>query len=309
MIRNLKLVHGAVSKKELVPVLTHFCVYAGRVQGSNGKFYIDAPVPELEGHEMTVNAKRFLAALDAAGDNVKLKVGEGSITVSSGRFRAKVPTTAELFPRADAPNGDAVPCDGLVAALRRLTPFIGEDATRDWARGVLLRGGKAYATNNVVLAAADAPDLGTDIIIPAELVDELIRIGDDPDVMLLDGSSVGFYWGDAWLRGKLLAGEWPNVDEMIAMAEGDLPELPEGLADSVVQVKPFANDLFPSVKFTDDGLESDGATVEGYDLPHKMYHLPSILAVLGQATHADFSQCPSPWSGEGILGLLIEARP
>ena len=106
MIETLNIVKGAVANKAIVPVLTHFHIYDGRVQGSNGKLCIDAPLPELSALELTVPAVKFMQAVKACKGTPKLNVTPtGRLSVSSSTFRALLPLLpAESFPRS-RPDG------------------------------------------------------------------------------------------------------------------------------------------------------------------------------------------------------------
>jgi len=306
MFEALKFVQGAVSEKDLVPVLTHFHIKDGEVQGSNGRLTISAPVEAVG--DVIVPAALMIKALDAC-KAPEVKITEKSVMVKDGKFSARLPKSNDVFPVATKPVGETLPVSGLVETLRKLRPFVGDDATRLWACGVLFRGGYAYATNNVTIAEANAPAFEREMVLPTPVIDELLRIKVEPDHMVMDETTIGFYWGDRWLKAKVLTGEWPPVQDMIN--RDDLPEIPKGLADAVSRIAPFCDDKkFPVIEMTETGIRTqDGlmqAEVGGYEFAEVKYHAEALALILKTAKLADFSQSPAPWSGNNLRGLISQ---
>src|SRR5699024_6359954 len=104
---------------------------------------------------------------------------------------------------------------GLLEALQTLAPYIAEDASRPWAKGILIRDGKAYATNNVIIAEYDlGASFPTAVNIPEKAVKELLRIKEAPTTVWLAESSATFFYSEGlWLRAQLLTPEWPDIDQ------------------------------------------------------------------------------------------------
>jgi len=311
MLNTLRLVQGAVSEKDMVPVLSHFHIYDGRIQGTNGRLTIDAPIDTPKELTLTVPAARFIKAIDACRKEPVLIEEDHKLLIKAGRFKAMLPLSTDEFPIGGEPSGEEKPCDGLTAILRRLRPFVGDDATRLWACGILIRGGRAYATNNIILASCPAPKFTTDMVLPVQLIDELIRINDEPDMMLIDGSKVGFRWGKAWLAGKTLADEWPPVEDMLP----DAPEedIPQDLLDAVKRIMPFCpNPKFPVIQFGADGISTEdgdmSAEIAEWEFPEMKFHGEQLQLVLKVAKQMDLTKSPAPWAAAGITGLLSSPR-
>lgn len=322
MIEVLKKVRGAVSSKDLVPVLTHFLIQDGRLQGSNGRITLDAPCPDLSDLAAAVPAERFLRAIDACNGEPKLTLGEGCVIVQRSRFRAKLPTlAADSYPREEIgvyahSRKVAAP---LLPTLRSLAPFISDDASRPWSCSVMLTATHAYATNNVVLvrvpssfwSGSDAP-----LILPAHAVDELLRIGEEPEELRLSANSVTFVYGDWWMKSRLNEGAWPDLTSLVAqMSPKGMVSIPADLRASVAVLKPFFPDaklpvvlLGPDGCATQDGQHNAAVGVEG--LPPSAFREESLMAVLERGTHWDLSKYPAPvpFAGPGIEGLLSGVR-
>ena len=157
LLETLKLVCGAVSDKDLVPVLTHFAFRAGRVYGYDGRLSIDAPCEATSHLSCTVDALRFVAAIENCQDAPPAITMEGDkLHVRVKKYRATLPTgDLTLFPEPPIVAGKMRGAPQFLDTLRLLRPFIGQDASRPWAAGINFAGTIAAATNNVVIAVAE----------------------------------------------------------------------------------------------------------------------------------------------------------
>lgn len=317
MRNTLNLVRGAVSTKDLLPVLTHFHIYEGRVQGGNGRIAIDAPCPELADFDCTVPAERFLKAVDACDGEPKCKLTEeGKLIISKGKFRATLPLAAHAsFPKAVFGEGKRVKLPPVLAALRKLLPYIGEDASRPWSCGVLFRDGYAWATNNVVLARVPIQNL-PDAVVPIFAIEEMVRMGLEPLTVLDSENALSFDLGeDRWLKVQKLSGDWPDVLKFIPAKPPEEGQLAQPLRKAIEKVLPFCPDpKLPVVQTGKDGvstLEGESCAVLGMkELPETRFRAEPLLAVLGTASYIDLSTYPAAcyWRGEGIDGVIVGMR-
>ena len=93
MIETLRIVRGAVSTKDFVPILTHVAVHEGRVHAFDGRVAISAPIDLPRSLSFTVPLIPFVAALEACeGAKIKIVHKDESVTVTAGTFRATLPT-------------------------------------------------------------------------------------------------------------------------------------------------------------------------------------------------------------------------
>lgn len=320
MLKTLRFVRGAVAEKDLVPVLTHFRVYDGRIQGGNGRLSIDASCLDLKGLDITVPAERFLKAVDGCNGEPKLKITKTSkLSISHKKFKAILPLgDNESFPMNERSKGMVIVStktrEALLGMLRALRPFIGVDASRPWACGILLKDGFAYATNNVILCRVPIPWKIDSINLPSFAVDELLRIGEIPSCLWIDDTSITFEYEDAWLKSQLFDLEWPDIEKFFAAQT--TKKVSPLLFESIQRIIPFCPDpKFPVIKFSEEGVSTaDGdmmAEVKGIKLPDAIFRAEPLLAVLSVATHIDFSTypAPSPWKGEnGLEGIFIGVK-
>ncbi len=321
MKKQLTFVRGAVADKDLVPVLTHFHIQDGHIQGGNGRLAIDIACAQLAEFNITVPADKFIKAVDGCEDEPELTLTEGGqLRVKHGSFRVLLPLGEhDAFPRVELAGEELTGTwTGFIKALRILKPFIGTDASRVWSCGILMQDGVGYATNNVILVRVPLGfgslgfgSLNEPVNIPAFAVDELLRIGQDPVRVLRSDNAVTFVFpGGGWLRTQLLDLGWPDLSNFFIGTDVDLPK---NLANAVQKIVPFCpNSKLPVIRFADGGVCTEDGTmsarVDGLELPDALFRAEPLMDVLKVATHADFSKAPSPFIGDGVQGVIIGLR-
>lgn len=310
LIEALKFVQGAVAKKSPLPVLTHFSIREKLVKGYNGAITICSPIPlDLDCQPKAIP---FVKAIQACDDTVHLALtATGRLTVKSGKFKSHVECSTEEFPDAQ-PGGEFYTLEsGFVAALKILEPLIAEDASRPWARSILMRDGCFFATNNIaVVQYWVGHQLPRPIAISHLVVNELIRIKEDPIQLQADDHSVTFHYeGGKWLKAQIVTDPWPDLDK-IMNRESEQKPLPDELLVALQTVAPFTNDM-RDVWFTEHGVTTsleDGAgasyTIPGWETPLGWFDIDILSAVIPLADTFDFSHYPAPVLFYGKEGRL-----
>ncbi|HEY6019838.1 MAG TPA: hypothetical protein VIY48_08010 [Candidatus Paceibacterota bacterium] len=313
MILNaLKLVEGAVSTQDLIPALTHICIYAGRLQGGNGRVAIDTACPQLD-FDAVVPAEKFVKALSSCRGEPVLKLEGSRLTVRDRRFRATISLLPnESYLRAEPPQGEPVTPQEMLPALRKLAPFISTDASRPWSCSLLAYAGYLYATNNVVLARVPFAWSDEKLAIPEAAVQEMLRLDQEPQAIHITLNAAWVRYANCWMKVQLLQDPWP-IEALSKLIERmqtiELDTLPEGLLDDVQTLKPFFPDeKLPVVLTGPEGVSTmDGAhsaAIATTALPKNAFRIESLSLVLGTATHANLTTSPCPWRGDGIEGFL-----
>jgi len=318
MLKDLKFVQGAVAKKDLLPAMTHFRIEGGHVRSFNGQMAISSPIA----FDIDCNPKadQLVKAITQCEEDIVLSMTAGAkLRVQSGRFRAFV-ETVEGDTVHPLPEGDIVNFDGeqLLQACKVLKPFIGNDASRPWANGILLQGHSAFATNNASLAEYW---LGTpvpfQITIPRFCVNEMLRVDEAPSYAQLHDRSITFHYTDGrWIRSQLLEGEWPfeKMQDILNAPCKPVPVPPElftglatlqKMADGSSRVYMQNGTLRTHLEdFTGGAYEVDGLDFEG------CYNLSIFGLLKDVATTADFTLYPSPclFFGDKVRGAIIGMR-
>lgn len=318
MLDAIRFTRGAIAKKDFVAELTHFRIAGGRITGFNGVLALSAPIDlDLVARP---KADTFAKAMNACETTTTMHMTpSGRLSIKSGKFKALV----ECFPEEHAaepyePKGwpiDVGP--GFMKAIRALAPFMGVDASREWALGIMLRGQSAYATNNVTFAEYwHGHPMPFPMNIPKPVVTELLRINEDPLQVLSTEDSITFHFsGDRWMRSALYSSNWPDkAFQLFDMYTFEYSPTPPGLFDALRKLKPFM-DKEGRVYFRGGGVATSpsdevGAHVEVEDLVDgPCFQLPA-LELLENTTHVDFSPHPGPcgFLSDGMRGMILGLR-
>lgn len=315
MLNALRFVQGAVAKKDFVPELTHFHIQGGTIRGYNGMIGLCCPI-DLD-LDVCPKAVQLVKAIQTCKDTIQLHVTtNGRLAVKSGKFKAFIDCIPSDFPEV-IPEGVLVPiAEDFIGAVKKLAPFIAEDASRPWARGILFRGQSAFATNNIVLAEYWLGfSFPVEINVPRMAVVELLRIGENPIALQVTDNCVTFHFeGDKWLRTQTFTNEWPDVS-VILERETTPVAIPNELWEAVEDLKPFVDDV-GRVYMTNERLatsleEASGAISEVPALiADGCFNFEQLLLLKPVAQVADFRGYPKPclFYGDRIRGAIIGMR-
>jgi DNA polymerase III sliding clamp (beta) subunit (PCNA family) len=315
MLKELLFVQGSVAKKDFQPALTHFHICNGRIQGYNGTIALSSPIAlDLD---ITPKAIPLVKALQGCKDTVALsKTDGGRLAIKSGKFKAFVDCLPEKFPEIH-PSGDRVEIpQPILPILKTLRSFVAEDASRQWARGILLKGKSAYATNNIILVEYYlAIAFPFELNIPLTTIDELLRINEEPEYLLVAEKSITFcFSGERWLNSGIYSIQWPNVEKVLVDStegSGPLPFTDADLQPLLAFVDKSSHLYFHKgclATSRDDGV---GASVECVGLPEKgVFNLEMLRKLFPIVNTIDFSRYPAPcpFFGNGLRGVIIGMR-
>jgi len=321
MLSSLKFVQGAVSTKHFIPELKHFTIVDGVATGFNGTLALSSPVDLSV--DCAPKAAQLVKAIEQCSDTVSLQLTKANrLRVLSGPFKVFVDCVELEGLPEQRPEGDDVPIDGeaLMEALPKLLPFVGSDASRPWSNGVLLKGGSAFATNNVCLieywlgAGAQVPE---PLNIPLAALKEMMRIGEAPVSVQASANSVTFHYeGHRWLRTQLYSTAWPNLTKVLERPSANLQPTPPNFFDGLALLKPFLEQdglvhikngvLYTSqdeelgASYAAPEIESDGVYV---------YRMLSLLEPVAEKIDFDAYPDPLAFQGHRIRGVVLGRRP
>ena len=314
MIEALKFVQGAVAKKDYATELTHFSIKNGVILGYNGNLSLSSPI-DLD-LDITPKAIPFVKAIEACKERVVLSMTKaGRLSVKSGAFQAYVECIEnDVFPHLQ-PEGERINLEGdFIPALKNILDFIGVDASRPWATGVLIDGDKAYATNNIVIVEQQLPcHFPVRINIPSYAIKELLRVRLTPIAVQSTESSVTFHFEEnRWLRSQLFSTSWPEAMYRILDIPANQVPIPEGFFEALETIQPFLS-VSSSVHFKDEKVSTheeggEGATVAVPGLNSKAhFQFKPLLSLAGKIDTIDFSLYPKPcpFTGKGLRGAIV----
>lgn len=315
---SLRFVRGAVSTKDLVPEMKHFVIEDGTVRAFNGVLALCSPV-DLD-IAAAPRAVPMVQAITNCSDEVFLSLTKASrLRIQSGKFLVYIECVElENLPH-QKPEGTVHEIDGaaLLEGIRVCMPFVGNDASRPWTNGILLRDQSMFATNNVCLVeywlGFQPPRT---INIPLAALKEIQRVKEPPSTIQICDHSATFHYSDGrWIRTQLLATEWPDLRPILEKPHEATP-VPDGLFPALEAVKPFV-EKDGRVYFKDGGRISTsyedglGASYEVPGLhPDGIYHVKMLELLDGAATKVDFTRYPEHliFYGDRLRGAIIGQR-
>lgn len=318
MLEALKFVHGAVARKDYKPELTHFRIHNKQVKGFNGSLAICSPIPlDLD---ICPKATQFVKAIDACTDTISMHINKNNkLVIQSGNFKSFVDCVDPIgFPDISPEGKNIVLGDSLLPALEYLEPFIAEDASRPWARGILFDGESAFATNNIVLVQYWLSfKFPFRVNIPASAVRELLRIGENPVRMQVTENRIVFHYKDnRWLATQLCNVPWPDAIKILNEAPpSDQKPFPVGFWEAIDQVIPFCDETnrlyFHGERMsTSQTPELAGSCVEIECEPTGCYNGKHLSNLRHIAKTIAFAAYPAPVSffGDRCRGILVGIR-
>lgn len=317
MLEALRFVQGAVAKKDYLPSLTHFKIANGTVLGFNGTLGLCSPIPlDLE---VTPRAVPFMKAIQTCKETISMSIVEGRrISIKSGKFQVFVECADDEEYPAVVPSGQFIELDGsFMASLKKLAPFIGDDASRQWSGGILFRGPSAYATNNIILVEYWLGyHFPVEVNIPRMAVAELIRINEEPERLQVAQDSITFHYANGrWLRTQTYATDWPDVVHNILNSPGSPLPVPPGLFDALDEIAPFLGEdnriYLSNAGLATSTAERQGAVIKIEGFEHETCFALKYLQMLRKtATHIDFSLYPKPclFYGDKTRGVILGMR-
>lgn len=308
MLDALKFVKGSVAKKDPIPALTHFSIRNGVIRGFNGVICMAAPI--ALGIDCQPKAIPFTKAIEICEELESTPAfamtPAGRLSIKSGKFKVNVECTDDQFPD-NQPEGERVELQpGLLAAFKALAPMIAEDASRAWARGILLRDGSAFATNNVVIGQYwTGYKMPFDMNVPEECVKEVLRVKCEPVAISANPRSITFHFEDGrWIKSQLLTTDWPNVSPVLDRPSNPTP-VPPDFFDVLRRLAPYA-DASRRVFLRGDTLSThveDGigaaSVVDGLVAERGIYNLDLLRSLDGLVASIDFALYPQPALGFG----------
>lgn len=321
MLKELKFVQGAVAKKDFLPAMTHFRIENGTVRSFNGTLALCSPISF--NLDCNPKADSLVKAITHCSDTITLAMTDsGRLKIQSGAFKAFIDCVTGDTPHAQ-PEGKEIQFDGeqLLKAITTLEPFVGNDASRPWSNGILLRDQSAFATNNVCLVeywiGSNFPSV---VNIPLVAIREMLRVNEPPTHGQLTQNSITFHYTDGrWIRTQLYNTEWPDLARVLDK-ECNPHAMLGSLFEGCEALKPFA-DKMGRVYLQGDTMRThtdpnEGAsylleeqTLDGIEtLPLEgIYQIEMLNLLKGVATSIDLSLYPSPciFYGDRLRGAIV----
>lgn len=313
MKEAINKVKAAIAPKDIASHLSHYLVKDGFIHASDNRLVAAAPFP-LVG-EFLVPGGDFEAVADRFSEKTKLEVTPTTVIFRDGKMKATLKTLPIDTVNYQKPEGEQqkIPKDFL-QALARIRPFISDNAVHFWALAVCLEKDFIYATNNIVVAAAECKGLnGGGKLLPSWAVDYLLSRNEELEAIISDKVSMTFLWWDgSWMKTQLVDSEFPKGAENLIekMAKPTFRLTPEWkliygtiseMTDALIEI--FKDKIVGVTEHGEIEVEVSSAAPEGASKWHKKFLDPVIAAA--EFWQPDVWPKPSPFIGPGIRGLIV----
>lgn len=314
----------ALASKDLVAHLTYYMVKEGKIYASDGRMVACHPIMADFGKPLFIPGVEFERVLNAMPtDNPELRLDEGKLIVRHGKFRGKLSVASEeSWPYEAGHEGKwTLLPKGLLEAIKKIRPFVSDNATQLWATCASLRPGFIYATNNVVVARASVPELTGDILLPAWAIDFLLPRVAGATHFAVSENAIFFKWDSgAWLKTFSMGGTFPEkAGNMIdSCGKASFATSPEwratfkrvaDLTGSGGTIKIYPTRMVGSGEGELE-VEDSAVTTSPEGEECSIWDSGYLSPVIEIATAWNPAAWPKParWQGDGIDGIVLGRR-
>lgn len=322
-------IKNALSNRDYISAYTHFHLKDGRVYASDGALTASAPIDEQLEH--VVPAEEFDKALQIFGSDAKYEWSEETLLVKKGKRRM----TIRLLPpdqvalTEPASLWQVVPSD-FQECLKKIRPFISDDASRPWALTAWLKPDHAgrhvcIATNNITVTEIQMEQkskfsVPLDVQIPNFAIDFLLAREQKVTHIAAEKNKVSFGFEDSsQVTSQLFAikmpDQVPSMLDLLEKSSGDLFQLTDEWRDAykhIVMLSPEELTIGPEIMKAGRKqalLEIEIKSPSPRDTTKAESHWnPKFLSpIVDMAKYIDFGNYPkaSAFFGPGIRGLII----
>ncbi len=270
----IRKIQNVVPQNAPIPILSHFLIEAEEDQlvftatdltvGTR----CSVPAKIQEKGSMTIPSKRFFQLVRELTDqNIEVVAADSEmaeIKSGSSRFRLNGMDKEEYPALPDLKEATQFTLQGsLLKDMFYRTSFaVSKEDNRYVLTGVLMRIEKGKAifvgTDGKRLAKTEteiplSPDFSGEYIVPLKAVDEILKMIEDEEssTVYLTDDKVAIESGNTLMITKLLSGEYPDFEQVIAsQSEVKMTLHREEMVTLLRQISLFTNDTSHSVRFT-----------------------------------------------------------
>lgn len=307
----------AITTKKIVIEMSYYRASDGQLKATDGR--ITAGHPCDPSFKFLVPGTEFERIVARLPGQLKIDHGEDKITIRSGKSYGTMECRDVNdwdYPVVEEEEWMPIP-KGLIEALRKLLPFVSDNATHNWAMGITLENGWAFATNNIALAGVPCPQLGAvNAIVPLWAVEFLIARESGLINWCWTEDYVAFQWENgAWLRSTLINDYFPEqVGKMVKQAQAESCDvfMDEDFKEVFFQIAGVAEGpititedrIFAPFAKAEMGAEIDIPELTGMQTIWAAKYLEAVVKVADWWQPTKWPN-PAPFSGEGIVGFIV----
>lgn len=294
-----------------------------RISGTNGSITKSAPIDwNFTTFPVAVDFFKLIDALGKSIDPDYLEINQTSsqLIFKYKRLISRIDILADKPPPIEKTKGKIINLkDELLPVLFELKNFVGIDASRPWACGMYFdsKNKKISVTNNIVLVQKKKVRIFEDsLILPFNLINEIVDIGENPCSYIFDGNTITLNFSNGfWIKSSVVDNTWPKTKSLFDSI--DYNTLPKKDKKVEFTLQEFES-LVESAGFIfwgEEGYYTSNLKERGIHLKVHLktsggYNIHQLLAVLNLASHIDFSwfpDKPTPFKNKEkeIYGIII----
>lgn len=313
----IKWLKDAITTKKIVIEMSYYRASDGQLKATDGR--ITAGHPCDPNYKFLVPGTEFERVVAKLPGDIRVEHGDGNITLRSGRTWGTLECRDVNdwdYPIVDEEEWMPIP-QGLIKALRMLLPFVSDNATHNWALGITLENGWAFATNNIALAGVPVPQIGSAIaIVPLWAVEFIIDREEGLVNWAWTEDYVAFQWENGcWMRSTLINDFFPpQVSQMVKKAAAENPDtfMDEDFKEAFFQICGIAegpititeNKISAKFQKAEMGAEVLIPELEGMETIWAAKYLDAVVRVAEWWDPKRWPN-PTPFSGDGICGYIV----
>jgi hypothetical protein len=283
---------------------SHFYINNQRIYASNGIITITAP---LALPDSSPKAEQLVAAFKSLSEANVTKTPTGKLSIKNGKLKALVNCSDTFILDTTVVESSLQPlnCD-LVKILKVLLPFTIDPANESfkWAKGIILEGNYAYATNNaIVIRHFTGLGLSHKLWISQTTAKIMLKVKDTIEGFSCADSKFTVYYADnKSISQRNYDAPIPDLERLFTDVSCDVT-IPEDLFIGVKSLKPFVDDCFLKITFSQGYVTTVDGTQYELDLDAKGgYNLENVMLLENVATHIDFTN--GTFIGNDIVGRI-----
>lgn len=275
-----------------------FIFQRGRICAVNGPLRAEHAFPyDLEGACDAGALIRAAAALDER--DIVISQTKTRITIKQGAYKAQIPVKNE--PYQYVPLTNETDPTGWVG-LDALTKYTAE-SIRPFMRGVILQNGRAYATNNAVLASLPGPQV-PQCVIPARAIDIAAKMG--VHSVVIERNGIEFRTDTATLAAQLVDAQPPDMRPFFDGGYAPVP-LPESVRVGFSKIKTGDSEL---LEFRDGEMICGNESYDIEAFPNGIFFKKAFALTLPDIQNFDMrpNQNSAMFSNGSMFGVISRRK-
>jgi DNA polymerase III sliding clamp (beta) subunit (PCNA family) len=315
LIDSLKFIKGSFNRNELSSFTN---IRKGRVTAFDGSLMLSAPI-NLD-IDVSPDSQAFYKAISSCSDALSITItNSGRMSIKSGKFKSFVKC---IEPRDFnvTPSGEHIDLSKVefLSGVKKLIPFVGTDENHKWATGILFKGSKLYATNNVIACSyqCNTDNFGSTVVIPSNCLKELLRIGENPTHCLISDNAITFYYSnDRFLYSNLIVNKWPDIDSLLVKSGLNIGyvSISKEVKEAIKHLGKFsARGMYlvfegSAIKLTnlEESENSASFSIENYNFPFMCFNYEMFLKVVESSDSIDYTNYPTVYfKSQELVGAI-----